>query len=145
MDHDEAGAEVIDLAALQGSCPHEVTGDACYRSFAEVGLALGPAFRAVQQLHARTETEGGALAVGTLRLHDSVMDTRDRYVLHPGLMDGALQTSIGLELAAKAADKGLDKRSVPFALESMALFAAVPDDAVSVVRRSPDSPIPFSV
>ncbi|WP_245448623.1 SDR family NAD(P)-dependent oxidoreductase, partial [Bradyrhizobium nitroreducens] len=55
-------------------------------------------------------------------------------MLHPGLLDGALQTSIGLMLGRTEA-----RMAMPFALEQLEVLAAIPDRAWAVVRYSADS------
>ncbi|PIS99320.1 hypothetical protein TSA1_37435, partial [Bradyrhizobium nitroreducens] len=130
-------APALDLAELQARCTETASGQQCYQAFNSVGLTLGPAFRSVQQLRMGTDAQAATLVVGELRLDDSVVGTRGAYVLHPGLLDSALQVSIGLE---QLNTSGLGKLRVPFALDSITIFAPIPDDAVSVVRRHADNP-----
>jgi acyl transferase domain-containing protein len=82
-----------------------------YELFAEAGLEYGPAHRSILAVHV-----GEKEALARLRLPSSVETSLPDYVLHPSLVDGALQASIGL-----IADEGAHavRRYVPFGLESL--------------------------
>lgn len=111
--HGEAEALVaqpqrLDLAALRAQCGRAMlSGEACYAGFAALGLAYGPAFRAIEQIHvghdralARLRLQGGAPATG--------------FVLHPGVLDAALQATVGL-----ADPKQQPQLALPFAVEAV--------------------------
>src|SRR5205814_478203 len=79
---------------------------------------------------------GDQQLLAQLRL-PAVVDTSQReYVLHPSMMDSALQASIGLvgELT-----RGLRRPSVPFALDSLRIISACTRDMAGWVRRSKGS------
>ncbi|WP_210421942.1 polyketide synthase dehydratase domain-containing protein, partial [Bradyrhizobium nitroreducens] len=77
-------------------------------------LIYGASFRTVRQIELGHDEAGRERVLGELRLDDSVVGTRGAYVLHPGLLDGALQTSIGLMLGRTEA-----RMAMPFALEQL--------------------------
>ena len=65
----------------------------CYQAFTAMGIAYGPGQQGIETLYTG---EGQVLA--RLVLPPLVAETRDRFVLHPSMMDSALQASVGLIL-----------------------------------------------
>ena len=62
-----------------------------YAMFKESGFDYGPAFRTVQEFHVN-----GTFALAKLRLADPLQADFEKYILHPSLVDGALQAVAGL-------------------------------------------------
>lgn len=74
-------------AALEATTDlHPVDRGAFYGRFEALGVAFGPAFRAVWQLE-----RGPGVALGLLHLPDEAEAEAPRFGLHPALLDGALQ------------------------------------------------------
>jgi acyl transferase domain-containing protein len=125
-------SERIDVAALQAQMTLSgLDSGSLYDMFARMGLEYGPAHRGVQALH---QGEGRVLA--TLRLPAAVAQTRRNYVLHPSLLDSALQASIGLSLDP---EHHPSRPPLPFSLESLRILSACEEDMFAYVRRSPGS------
>jgi len=89
----EIGPEVrsVDVAELIQGYTVIRNREACYRAFEDSGLYYGPAFQAVETLYCKP-TE----AVARLVIPDRLLDRFHDFVLHPTIMDGALQTVSGL-------------------------------------------------
>jgi polyketide synthase PksN len=104
-DSEESCTVVRDMAAI-------------YNAFDGIGLHYGESFRSVVRLSGNDEE-----AHGTVELPLCAGDEFDAYVLHPSLIDGALQCIDGLTV-----DGGFDpdRLSVPYALESLTLFSPLP-------------------
>jgi NAD(P)-dependent dehydrogenase (short-subunit alcohol dehydrogenase family) len=111
-----------DIAALLASCPAEATGSECYAVFAEFGFAYGPSFQALKQVHI-----GDQRVVARLELPD--VTDQSSYILHPSLMDAALQACLGLNLRNKDA---LEK-ALPFAVEAVEIYATTPSKGWAIV------------
>ncbi len=120
-----ARAETIDLTSLQARLSDEaMDGDACYRRFAASGLDYGPTHRAIASIR-----RGSNEALAQLRLPAAAAADRHRFVLHPSMMDAALQAAIGLS--------GEDAATwVPFSVERITVFAACTERMWAWVRRS---------
>jgi polyketide synthase PksN len=133
-----AEAPQLDLQAALAQCTSaELSGEACYEAFARGGLAYGPAHRALAALHAAHTEAGVSIAIGTLRLPEVVAAGHDQYVLHPSLLDAALQATAGMQAADAA---GVRCPSLPYALERLDLFAPCPPAGFAVVRDSGVAP-----
>ncbi|HEU4887433.1 MAG TPA: SDR family NAD(P)-dependent oxidoreductase [Thermoanaerobaculia bacterium] len=102
-----------------------------YARFATMGLHYGPAHQGITHIDV-----GDQELLAQLRLPAAAEPGRDRYVLHPSLMDSALQASIGLivDLEHPPADP-----PVPFVLESLRIVSACTSEMVAWVRTSPGS------
>jgi polyketide synthase PksN len=105
----------------------------CYPLFSTLGLDYGPGHQGIAELYA-----GNGQVLARLALPESVQHTLDQYVLHPSLMDSALQASIGLgmniETIAPSGERL--KPSLPFALETVDVFDACAGSMWAWVRRS---------
>ncbi|WP_338551793.1 SDR family NAD(P)-dependent oxidoreductase [Paenibacillus sp. KS-LC4] len=123
-------APAVDLTTLQTVCSqNRISASELYELFRQAGLNYGPAHRGVESL---SIAEGQVLA--RLSLPDCVADTESRYVLHPSLMDAALQAAIGLMLGTASF-----KPQVPFALEEVEIYGPCTPSMWAVVRRSEGS------
>ncbi len=103
----------LDIPALKAECRQkQVSRDECYQAFASVGMAYGPGLMAIETIHVG---EGRVLA--KLSLPSLAPGARDPFVLHPGLMDSALQASIGLFVES-------DRRELvlPYALRRLEIY-----------------------
>jgi hypothetical protein len=118
----------VDLEQLRGQMQRgELSGAAIYAAFLRMGLAYGPAHQGLTAIYLG---EGQLLA--RLRLPDVVSATEGHYVLHPSLMDGALQASIGLspDIEHLAGEPVL-----PFALRLARVTGGCSRDMLAWVRR----------
>ncbi|HDR9511781.1 TPA: SDR family NAD(P)-dependent oxidoreductase, partial [Burkholderia cepacia] len=116
-------APQVDLDRLRGQCDQVLSGEVCYARFRQLGLHYGSGLRVLQEV--RT---GAQLVVGSLRLANGAAD----YEWVPGLLDGALQVSVGL------AWDGPHALSLPFVLTRVQQWGVLPSEAWSVVRPSAD-------
>ncbi|HEX9925047.1 MAG TPA: SDR family NAD(P)-dependent oxidoreductase, partial [Anaerolineae bacterium] len=105
--------QVIDLETIRQRCRELKTGETCYRLFEEQGLNYGPGFQVIEDVVSNQEE-----ALGRLRLPDAVA-TGKAFGLHPSLLDGALQSVIGLVEAQGSTNPRL---YLPFSLAEMAIL-----------------------
>jgi hypothetical protein len=122
----QAVSETVDIFAIQNRCVETWEGAECYKLLKAGGLNYGPSFQTIQALH-HNDTEALSRLVVPKAL------TND-FVLHPSLIDGALQTLIGL--------KGLGTEStlyLPFALGAVELLGPLSDQCYAYVRRINDA------
>ncbi len=125
-----ASAVSVDLSLLTSYCPQFVNAETVYQAFSQLGLAFGPSHRAIQQLHLGRDAQGHALSIAQIRLPEHLESQANQYLLHPSLLDGALQASIGLMLE----DFDGSHKSQPFALDNVQIFSACPMQFTTVVR-----------
>ncbi|MFF2809706.1 SDR family NAD(P)-dependent oxidoreductase [Streptomyces sp. NPDC058000] len=77
----------LDLAGLRARCTRRIAAADQYKSLAERGLAYGPEFQVLTELHV------GAGEVLAAYRHT---DSKHRFTAHPALLDGALQAGAPL-------------------------------------------------
>ena len=104
-----APPEMIDLAAVRKRCSREFGSADLYHRFSRVGVQYGPYFQTIDRLWLGSEE-----ALARLRLPSVLAHELDRYVLHPSLLDGALQTAAGMVLTAEQSELRL-----PFSVASV--------------------------
>lgn len=104
--------ELLDLEELRSRLHGQMSGEACYRWFEQLGLDYGPSFRIVQELW-----HDGHEALSMLRLPVHLQGNFDEWGLHPSLMDGALHTISSLQNSGQ-----LQPLSLPFGLEEVEIL-----------------------
>ncbi|GFE86014.1 SDR family NAD(P)-dependent oxidoreductase [Steroidobacter agaridevorans] len=116
FEADAAEPAMIDahlpIEALKKQCSKRMDGASYYDQVEKSGLSYGPSFRTVQELYI-----GDSFALSRLRLPDELATDLDEYVLHPSIVDGALQTVSGLIGRVEASVPYL-----PFAIEEMQIL-----------------------
>ncbi|EEP74863.1 conserved hypothetical protein [Micromonospora sp. ATCC 39149] len=107
----------VDLVALRNRASEPLAGTACYRIFDDSGLHYGPSFRGIEALYrtpdavlARVVLPAGTPSTG--------------FVLHPSVLDAALQSAIGFR--DDLTDPGTDQPYVPFDLGGVEILGPVP-------------------
>ena len=107
-----------------------------YAACARMGLAYGPAFRGIVAVH-----QGSGEVLAQLRLPATVAQTSEEYVLHPSMMDSALQAAVGLtdNGLAGAGSELHDQPRLPFALDSLRIVSRCTSEMFAWVRYAPGS------
>jgi polyketide synthase PksN len=128
----QAGPGRLDLEQLKGQMTQgRLEPDSVYGACAFMGLIYGPSFQAITALH-----QGSGQVLAQLRLPREVEDTLPDFVLHPSLLDGALQAAVGL--MASSSELPSQPR-LPFALEKLRIVSGCSKEMFTWVRYSPGS------
>ncbi|MCP4287947.1 MAG: SDR family NAD(P)-dependent oxidoreductase, partial [Gammaproteobacteria bacterium] len=105
----------LDLPVLQTECSQSTMNSGqLYDTFRALGIDYGPGQRGVEAVYV-----GADQVLAKLSLPASVADTQDQFVLHPSLMDSALQASIALMM-----DSANSRPLLPFALQELEIYGA---------------------
>jgi polyketide synthase PksN len=112
----------LDLANVRASCRRRMGTAECYEAFRSIGLQYGDSFRAIDELFC-----GDGVAYAELR--PGLVPPAWPDDLHPGLLDGALQASLGLAERMHG-----DHPLVPFSLASFSVHGERPSRLCCVVR-----------
>ncbi|MCP5007528.1 MAG: SDR family NAD(P)-dependent oxidoreductase, partial [Planctomycetes bacterium] len=152
------GTTHIDIEDLQSHMNRgTLSADSCYQTFKEMGMKFGEGHRGIREIYL-----GENQVLARLSLPSSVQDTQSEYVLHPSLMDSALQSSIGLILKNGALANGSEAQpdinkwpssigrwtlrpSLPFALESLEILGSCTSEMYTWVRYSCNNESPDKV
>ncbi|WP_139487918.1 SDR family NAD(P)-dependent oxidoreductase [Brevibacillus dissolubilis] len=130
--------KTLDLPALQAQCRRSVLSSAqCYEMYRAMGLTYGPGHQGIQEVYI-----GADQVVAKLSLPDAIFPTQHQYVLHPSLMDSALQAAIGLTEGSHAgAGSGVSVRkpALPFALQELHVIRPCTTSMWALIRYSEGS------
>jgi len=120
--------ETLDIEALKKASQKRIMSQTeIYEAFETMGLNYGSSHRAIQDMYV-----GENQVIAKLSLPKAIEKTKDAYTLHPSLMNGALQASIGLIFSNN--DNGTDiKPSLPLALEKVEILDKCTGDMWTVV------------
>lgn len=128
---DQVEDEVIDVEALRERMQRgELLPDAIYQSFNEMGLQYGNAHQGVSVVY-----QGEDELLARLILPANLQADHENFVLHPSMMDSALQSSIGL---LDSLD-GHNNPSLPFGLEELHILHPCETEMYAWIRYSPSS------
>jgi polyketide synthase PksN len=121
---------VLDLQAIRAECSQRnLSAAEVYDYYKATGLEYGPGLRGIETIYA-----GQGRVIAKLSLPDSVAGTEEQYVLHPSIMDGALQAAIGMETGD--GNTFLTKPSLPFALQELEVYSRCTGSIWAVLRYS---------
>jgi hypothetical protein len=141
--HTESTAKLIDsqcrdlIAAPNLHYQHQLSATECYQRYHNLGISYGPAHQGIERLYVR---EGEVLA--RLCLPEVVAQTRKDFVLHPSILDSALQACIGLQMEHSELQEpqaSMTQAWVPFELEDLSIMGEVPTQGWAWVRHRQSS------
>lgn len=130
-------APVINLPVLQDLCSHRTMSQAeCYQAFGTMGIDYGSGHQGIEKVFV-----GQGQVLAKLCLPSCISKTKDQFVLHPSLMDSAVQALIGLLMDSNnnLSATGRSSRRKPvllYALKQLEIFSECTSSMWSFVRRS---------
>lgn len=80
------------------SANFNVDGKALYEIFSNAGFQYGSSFQGIENLYVAFSNQGEPSVLAELKSSDSIYEDFDQFDLHPGMLDSALQASMGLFL-----------------------------------------------
>jgi acyl transferase domain-containing protein/NAD(P)-dependent dehydrogenase (short-subunit alcohol dehydrogenase family)/acyl carrier protein/SAM-dependent methyltransferase len=133
-------APVLDIDSHRAECKQgQLLSGQCYEIFKSMGFDYGPGHRGIEAIY-----RGPGRVLAKLSLPEELSQTQSQFVLHPTLMDSALQASIGLMMKPGEplfpGDRGSLKPLLPFALRELEIFDRCSPGMWALVRYSEGSP-----
>lgn len=133
-------ASAIDIDTIRSQMRRGIlSASDCYEAFKRMGVEYGVGYQGIQEIY-----QGENQLLAKLSLPSSLQNTQNDYVLHPSLMDCALQSSIGLMFFSEG--KATDVKgevplqpSQPFALESLDIIDSLTADIYAWARHSTEN------
>ncbi len=115
---------------MKEQCGPAENGQSFYEKFGELGLHYGPSFRTVQELYVHD-----SFALAKLRIADPLKGDFGQFLLHPSVVDGALQTIAGL-----VGGEAERVPHLPFALDEIDIFKPVTQTCWAYAERADSAP-----
>ncbi len=103
----------VELETLRKTPAQNVGKSEVYAAFDAMGLVYGPGHRVISELAIISGTE----VLGLLELPDSLTPTLGDFGLHPSLLDGALQSALGLVLRQQT--NAPETAALPFSIDTV--------------------------
>ena len=120
--------ENISIQALKDQCSSVQDGSILYEKFEQHGFCYGSTFRTIEEFYAND-----SFALSKLKITDELMADFDQYIIHPSLIDGALQTVVGLIGNTLSGTPYL-----PFALDEVDIIRPITQTCYSLVEFAGD-------
>lgn len=126
---------MVDINNILSECNKtNYLGSQCYETFKAMGIEYSPEYQGIEELYV-----GRDQVLAKLNLPYSVSDTLEQFILHPSILDSALQAAIGFILG-KNKIPGIDmKPSLPVALDELRVMNECTNDMWAYIRFSPDN------
>jgi polyketide synthase PksN len=126
----------IDIHALMKECNlGTLSSEQCYKAFKSMGIDYGIGHQCIEQVFI-----GQGQVLAKLKLTSAYI--KDQYILHPAIMDSALQAAIGLAYFEGIAKMQTIKATLPFALEQIeVLDSCTPSMWALIMYSKGSSPI----
>jgi polyketide synthase PksN len=126
----------LDLSAIKARCNQSIIlAGECYDAFKTMGIEYGPAHRGIEMIHV-----GQGQVLAKLVLPAAVSGTLDQFILHPSIMDSALQATLGLVMDSgdQSPSGNTEPRQpyVPFALQELEILGQITSTMWALVRYS---------
>ncbi|WP_268747619.1 SDR family NAD(P)-dependent oxidoreductase [Streptomyces toyocaensis] len=132
---EDAAPRTLPLAELRAACTEGTySGEHVYGLYDGLGLEYGPSQRSLTELRTGRDAEGRHQVLAELRMPQAAEPLHGG-LLHPSILDGALQATIGLWLG----DGGSEALALPFALTRAEALDASPARAYAWIRHQPGS------
>ena len=123
---------VLDIPSLQAGCVETLAGAECYRRFETAGIAYGPAYQGLDKISRGSDSNGIPYVLAGVHLPESSLSGDSEFVLHPSVLDSALQATLGLMPAGL--DGGAGPLLVPFSLDAIRIADRTPQRGWAYVR-----------
>lgn len=111
----------LDLLALQARINQKyLSQQQCYDAFKAIGIEYGEGQQGIEDVYVSPSLVNSCEVLAKLRLPAVIAETGSEFVLHPSVMDSALQACIGLTVGESASESG--QASLPFALDRLEII-----------------------
>lgn len=127
---DQHAMDQISITTLQSESTVQMDQQDVYRRFEAMGLQYGHYFQTIHRLWGNEKE-----ALGELKLPKVAQAERGSYLLPPSLLDGALQTIVGMSNEKIRQNETL----VPFAIEKVVQLHALPMHVYAYVTEKTDN------
>lgn len=117
----------LDLGAIRKRCAEARSPSWLYGRYAAIGMAYGPLFRSVVQIDC-----GSGEILARLALPSAADQESRDFLLHPSILDGALQSCMALY-----AETNDGSTAVPFALDRLEVFGPTAGEMWAHARVRP--------
>lgn len=123
--NDAGDVPSLDIEALSRQCDREIDRSQVYERFRAAGLEYGPAHRGLVSVAA-----GSEIVVARIGLPECVRPTADRFVVHPAVLDAALQAAEALP------GRGGHAPAVPFSAAEVTIAGRASQRMWAVARHA---------
>lgn len=124
----ESNTKILDIEQWKSNSSQIIKGKRCYENFSKRNLNLGESFQSIQNLY----INDGKL-LGEINLPENLKGEYAKYMLHPVIIDGAMEAVIGLILSGNDKEQDL---SLPFALDEITIYGKPSEYCYSFVQKS---------
>ncbi|TWI44010.1 polyketide synthase PksN [Pseudoduganella flava] len=118
--------EYIDLAAIRARCTGTIAASEAYPLFGSLGMQYGPSFQVLREVR-RGDTE----VLGELVLPEARGADFDQFVLHPCLLDAAMQAGVMAQLREPNGEM-----KVPYSIGEVEILHPLPRTCYSYVTKA---------
>lgn len=127
-DESSKKAERIDIESIKKRCHDTMYKEECYECFKNSGINYGPTFQTIQKIY---KNDHEALSV--LGLSEQAIEEGEDFELHPSILDGAFQSTLGLKNWISTEE---EKTFIPFSITELVICQKLKEKCYVYVRPS---------
>ena len=116
---------------IKEQCSTHISSDDCYKKYEQMDMKYGDTFKCIRDIYVGNNISVAKLVMPSNNIGDDVY-------IHTGMLDGALQSIIGMNIA-DGSMKDLTSPSIPFALNKAEVFKKCTDEMWAIVRKTSPS------
>lgn len=122
---------ILEYKKIRDDCSvRTITSGQCYEFFKTAGLDYGPSHRGIEEIYV-----GRDQVLAKLSLPPSMFDMYGSFTIHPGILDSALQASVGLA-ADLEGNGGLFRLLLPFMVKEINIYGKCTPKMWAYIRFS---------
>jgi polyketide synthase PksN len=121
----------LDLIAIKNTCTEHETHESIYSYFKALGLNYGPGFQLIREF-----STTGKEALAKIELPQEIETNFSQCILHPSILDSALQVTMGILKYQSSENKYL---SLPFSMGQIEIFEKIPASCFVYAKILPES------
>jgi hypothetical protein len=124
----------IDIENIKERCNDYVSGEKYYNYLEENEYRVGSSLQAVEKFYYNEDNKEEAIS--KLKVPIQVQKEFENYMLHPSLMEGALQTLLGIKFQSPIAEESMNRTI--FSFERVEIISPLERECYSYVKFSED-------
>lgn len=117
----------IDIEAVKQLCNVQISNTECYAMYNKMNMVYGESFKRIQEINV-----GDGISVAKITMPE--IKENSQYIMHPSVLDGALQSIIGMVIKESKLSESDLNPNIPFALNTLEVYGRCSKNMWAVVR-----------
>jgi acyl transferase domain-containing protein len=118
LNSNDINMKSIDIKQVIEQCNLVISGEDCYEKYDEFGISYGNSFKVIKELYI-----GEDQSLASFKIPKAVKNNVNEFIMHPSIIDGMLQSVIGIGYN----DESKEKLYLPFSIGEIIIINPIID------------------